>query len=178
MSGGSTSGTVTYAETTHTGTVSVSSSGEITASTDASITVTATMAGDATYDDVVSDPVTFTFTESPVIYLTGTGANGASATYPWEYMTITVDRGTGKTSPSDLDVTFTEEPSFSSGTAPAHSVTITGTEGDKTYKLKSAKTVNDAHYYSVKANGSNSGCAAAEAEYNVYINAAPAEVCN
>lgn len=175
VSGGSTSGVVTYAETAHTGTVSVSSSGEITASTDASITVTATMAGDATYDDVVSDPVTFTFTQSHVIYLKGSGAGGASATYPWEYMTIEVDRSSGKTTPSDLTVEFIETPDFSGGVAPNHSVTITD---DNKYLLKSAKTVNDAHYYTVKAQDVSGGtCAASDASYNVYINSAPAEKC-
>ena len=124
---------------------------------------------------VRSNIVTFTVTESHVIWLKGSGAKSASATYPWEYMTVEVDRGSGKTTPSDLTVEFIETPDFSGGVAPNHSVTITD---DNKYLLKSAKTVNDAHYYTVKAQDVSGGtCAASDASYNVYINSAPAEKC-
>lgn len=172
VSGGTTAGTVTYAATSTTGTVSLNTStGEISASTDGSITVTATMAGNGNYNSITSDAKTFTFSQSPTISLSGSSIGGASATYPWEYMTITAT-----TTPSTLDVTWTK--TFTGGSEPANSKTESG-DHNHTYKIKSAITASpNSDHYTIKANGSNSGCAAAEAEYNVYINAAPAEVCN
>lgn len=172
VSGGTTSGTVTYTATSTTGTVSLNTStGVISASTDGSITVTATMAGNGNYNSVTSDAKTFTFSQSPTISLSGSSIGGTSATYPWEYMTITAT-----TTPSTVDVTWTK--TFTGGSEPANSVTESG-DHNHTYKIKSAITASpNSDHYTIKANGSNSGCAAAEAEYNVYINAAPAEVCN
>lgn len=112
-----------------------------------------------------------TVNTTPTISLSGSGAKSATATYPWEYMTITAT-----TTPSTVDVTWTK--TFTGGSEPANSVTESG-DHNHTYKIKSAITASpNSDHYTIKANGSNSGCAAAEAEYNVYINAAPAEVCN
>ena len=58
--GGSTNGDVTYTVTNGTGGATIDASGKLTPTQVGDVTVTATMAGNATYNDVTSTPVTIT----------------------------------------------------------------------------------------------------------------------
>ena len=58
--GGSTNGDVTYSVTNGTGGATIDASGKLTPTQVGDVTVTATMAGNATYNDVTSTPVTIT----------------------------------------------------------------------------------------------------------------------
>ena len=58
--GGSTNGDVTYSVTNGTGGATIDASGKLTPTQVGDVTVTATMAGNATYNDVTSTPVTVT----------------------------------------------------------------------------------------------------------------------
>ncbi len=171
-SGSPTSWTVNSSNT-NVATATINSSGVITITPKAagSTTITAT-AKRAGYDDKTSDGVTITINAIPTITLTGVGGKSASATYPWDYMTITAT-----TTPADLVVNWTKLYS-GSGSEPVNSVTKSASPSH-TYKIKSAITSNpNSDKYTIKANGTSSGCAAIEAVYDVYINNPDGEICD
>lgn len=124
------------------------------------------------YTRVGSASATVTVNAVPTITLTGVGGKSASATYPWDYMTITAT-----TTPADLVVNWTKLYS-GSGSEPVNSVTKSASPSH-TYKIKSAITSNpNSDKYTIKANGTSSGCAAIEAVYDVYINNPDGEICD
>ncbi len=171
-SGNPTSWTVSSSNT-NVATATINSSGVITITPKAagSTTITAT-AKRTGYDDKTSDGVTITVNAAPTIILTGVGGKSASATYPWDYMTITAT-----TTPADLVVNWTKLYS-GSGSEPVNSVTKSASPSH-TYKIKSAITSNpNSDKYTIKANGTSLGCAAIEAVYDIYINNPDGEICD
>ncbi|MCQ2351082.1 MAG: hypothetical protein MJ003_03810 [Paludibacteraceae bacterium] len=110
-----------------------------------------------------------TVNATPSLSLSGSstaGATPAAATYPWEYMTITATAGAGS------------ELTWNDLVAPAgvNYVYETGS-ADNVKQLKSEQTANpNTDKFVVSATATKSGCSTTKT-YDVYINAAPAEVC-
>lgn len=150
---------------------------DISGATSATYTASGLTAGDYWFRLVVSgagdcsntsNAVKVTVNAAPSLTLLGTSPKGTdvAATYPWEYMTITATCSvtptwdlTGKPAGFTEDVDYVVEGS------------------DKVYKIKAKQTNNeDTDKFTFTVTATDNGCSTVKT-FDVYINAAPAEVC-